>query len=102
MTVWQKFLNAYSKDKDRDKEIIFIIILQCFAFFCVTYLCSSRDKEHVSNWRHSSQQDDPTTTMKRTFLMQILEMARLFITTMTNISMEMVMLDDMGEDGGWH
>ena len=32
--------------------------------------------------------------------MQILEMARLFITTMTNISMEMVMLDDMGEDGG--
>ena len=32
--------------------------------------------------------------------MQILEMACLFITTMTNILMEMVMLDDIGEDGG--
>ena len=49
---WQfdkSLLNVDRLDKDRDKEIIFIIILQCFAFFCVTYLCSSRDKEHVSN-----------------------------------------------------
>ena len=32
--------------------------------------------------------------------MQILEMACLFITTMTYILMGMVMLDDIGEDGG--
>ena len=34
------------------------MITTIFCLFLVTYLCSSRDKEHVSNWRHSSHQDD--------------------------------------------